>query len=82
MLGLGESQEEVLLVMNDLRSVECDFLSIGQYLAPSKQHYPVKNYISLEQFDDYKEKAKELGFLHIQSAPYVRSSYMAAQYLS
>jgi lipoyl synthase len=82
MLGLGESSEEILLVMKDLRSVGCDFLSIGQYLAPSKQHYPVKDYITLEQFDDYKEKGKVLGFLHIQSGPYVRSSYLAAQYLS
>ena len=82
MLGLGEKIDEVLAVMQDLRSVDCDLLSIGQYLAPSKRHYPVKDYIPLEQFDDYKKKAKELGFLHIQSAPYVRSSYMAAQYLS
>ena len=82
MLGLGESQEEVLLVMKDLRSVGCDFLSIGQYLAPGKQHYPVKNYIAPEQFDYYKEKARELGFLHVQSAPYARSSYLAAEYLS
>lgn len=82
MLGLGEKEEEVLLVMQDLRSVGCDFLSIGQYLAPSKQHYPVKAYIAPEQFDYYKEKGRELGFLHIESAPYVRSSYMAADYLS
>jgi len=82
MLGLGEKIDEVLAVMQDLRSVDCDLLSIGQYLAPSKRHYPVKDYIPLEQFNDYKKKAKELGFLHIQSAPYVRSSYMAAQYLS
>ena len=82
MLGLGESQEEVLLVMKDLRSVGCDFLSIGQYLSPSKQHYPVKNYIAPEQFDDYKEKANELGFLYIESGPYVRSSYLAAEYLA
>ncbi|MCX5699204.1 MAG: lipoyl synthase [Candidatus Omnitrophica bacterium] len=81
MLGLGESQEEVFLVMKDLRSVGCDFLSIGQYLAPSKQHYPVKDYIPPEQFDYYKEKARELGFSRIQSAPYVRSSYLAAEYL-
>jgi len=81
MLGLGEKVQEVLLVMKDLRSVGCDYLSIGQYLAPSKQHYPVKEYISPEQFDYYKEKASELGFLHIQSAPYVRSSYLAAEYL-
>ena len=82
MLGLGENNDEVLAVMQDLRSVNCDLLSIGQYLAPSKQHYPVKAFISLKQFDGYKEKAKKLGFLHIQSAPYVRSSYLAAQYLS
>jgi len=82
MLGLGEKEEEVLLVMQDLRSVGCDFLSIGQYLAPSKQHYPVKDYIAPERFDYYKEKGRQLGFLHIESAPYVRSSYMAAEYLS
>ncbi|MFH1190841.1 MAG: lipoyl synthase [Candidatus Omnitrophota bacterium] len=82
MLGLGEKPAEVLAVMHDLRSVECDLLTIGQYLAPSKQHYPVKDYIRPEQFDDYKEKARQLGFLYIQSGPYVRSSYLAGQYLS
>ncbi len=81
MLGVGEKQGEVLSVMKDLRYVKCDFLSIGQYLAPSKRHYPVKDYIQPEQFDYYKEKAKELGFLHVQSAPYVRSSYKAGDYL-
>lgn len=82
MLGLGENSDEVLAVMNDLRSVECDLLSIGQYLAPSQKHYPVKDYISPELFKDYKEKAKKSGFLHVESGPYVRSSYMAAEYLS
>ncbi|MDO8488526.1 MAG: lipoyl synthase [Candidatus Omnitrophota bacterium] len=82
MLGMGEKQEEIISVMKDLRSVKCDFLSIGQYLAPSKQHYPVKEYIRPAQFDYYKEKGRGLGFLHIESAPYVRSSYMAAKYLS
>ena len=82
MLGLGEKKEEVISVMEDLRSVDCDFLSIGQYLAPSQKHYPVKEYIAPEQFDYFKEKGKRLGFLHIQSSPYVRSSYMAAEYLS
>ncbi len=82
MLGLGEKEEEILYVMQDLRYAGCDFLSIGQYLAPSKQHYPVKNYIAPEQFDYYKEKGRQLGFLHIESGPYVRSSYMAAEYLS
>ena len=82
MLGLGEKTEQVLAVMHDLRSVQCDLLSIGQYLAPTKQHYPVKNYVAQEQFEYYKEKGKKLGFLHIESGPYVRSSYMAAEYLS
>lgn len=80
-LGLGEKEEEVFFVMEDLRSVGCDFLSIGQYLAPSKRHYPVKDYISPKQFDYYKEKGRQLGFLHIESGPYVRSSYMADSYL-
>lgn len=82
MLGLGENPDEVWAVMHDLRSVGCDLLSIGQYLAPSQKHYPVKDYISLAEFENYKEKAKQLGFLHIESGPYVRSSYLAAEYLS
>ncbi len=82
MLGVGEKQGEVLSAMKDLRSVKCDFLSIGQYLAPSKEHHPVKKYISPEKFDFYKEEGRKMGFLHIQSGPYVRSSYMASDYLS
>lgn len=81
MLGMGEKEEEVYSVMKDLRSAGCDFLSIGQYLSPSQRHYPVKEYITPAKFDCYKEKGKELGFLHIESAPYVRSSYMAGEYL-
>lgn len=81
MLGLGESEGEVLRVMKDLRSAGCDFLSIGQYLAPSLKHYPVKEYISPEIFKRLKEKGMGLGFLHIESGPYVRSSYMAGMYL-
>ncbi|MCX5679613.1 MAG: lipoyl synthase [Candidatus Omnitrophica bacterium] len=81
MLGLGESEGEVLQVMRDLRSVACDFLSIGQYLAPSLRHYPVKEHIPPERFRYFKEKGIMLGFLHIESGPYVRSSYMAGMYL-
>jgi len=81
MLGLGEKEAEVIAAMEDLRAVDCDFLSIGQYLAPSQMHYPVKEYIPPEKFDYYKEKGACLGFLHIQSSPYVRSSYRAADYL-
>lgn len=81
MLGVGEKQGEILSVMRDLRSVKCDFLSIGQYLAPSKEHYPVKDYIHPEKFDYYQEEGRKMGFLHIKSGPYVRSSYLAAEYL-
>lgn len=82
MLGFGEKQGEILSVMRDLRSVKCDFLSIGQYLAPSNLHHAVKKYITPEKFDFYKEEGRKMGFLHIQSGPYVRSSYMASDYLS
>lgn len=81
MLGLGETEEEVLRVMQDLRSAGCDFLSIGQYLAPSKRHYSAKEYVRPERFRNFKEKGLDLGFLHIESGPYVRSSYMAGMYL-
>lgn len=82
MLGMGEKEAEVVAVMGDLRAVECDFLSIGQYLAPSKLHYPVKEYVAPEQFVYYKEKALSMGFFHVESGPYVRSSYMAQEYLN
>ncbi|MDD5135801.1 MAG: lipoyl synthase [Candidatus Omnitrophica bacterium] len=82
MLGLGEREDEVISVMKDLRSVKCDFLSIGQYLAPSRRHYPVKEYVEPRRFGLYKEKGECLGFLHVESAPYVRSSYRASEYLA
>jgi len=81
MVGMGEKEEEVCSAMKDLRLTGCDFLSIGQYLSPSPRHYPVKEYIPPEKFDYYKQIGKELGFAHIESAPYVRSSYLAAKYL-
>lgn len=81
MLGLGEQREEVLCVLDDLRKAGCDFLSIGQYLSPSLAHYPVKEYIAPDMFEYYKAEAEGLGFLHVESAPYVRSSYRAAEYL-
>jgi lipoyl synthase len=82
MLGLGEKKEEVFEVFKDLRNIDCDFLSIGQYLAPSLKHYPVREYINPQQFDEYKRSALSLGFKHVACAPYVRSSYMAEQYLN
>jgi lipoic acid synthetase len=77
MVGLGETEEQVLLLMKDLRQVDCDFLTIGQYLAPSKQHLDVVEYVHPEVFKRYEEIAYELGFKHVASAPFVRSSYNA-----
>lgn len=77
MVGLGETEPEVVSVLKDLRKHGCDFLTVGQYLAPSKQHEPVAEYVHPDQFARYEEIAKELGFEYIASAPLVRSSYMA-----
>lgn len=79
MVGLGEKEEQVVSVMNDLREADCDFLTIGQYLAPSAKHHPVVEYIHPDQFKAYEEKAYQMGFLYVASGPLVRSSYMAEQ---
>jgi lipoic acid synthetase len=81
MVGLGEKEEEVIQVFKDLRTAGCDFLTIGQYLAPSTKHYPVVEYITPELFQRYKEIALSLGFSFVASAPLVRSSYNAAEML-
>jgi len=81
MLGLGETIDEVINLLNDLRKINCDFLSIGQYLAPSKSNYPVKEYIKPEVFEQLKDQAISMGFKHVESGPYVRSSYLAENYL-
>jgi lipoic acid synthetase len=80
MLGMGEEEEEVVRVCTDLLENGCRYLSIGQYLAPSKQHYPVREYVTPETFDRYREKALSMGFHHVESGPYVRSSYHAELY--
>jgi lipoic acid synthetase len=77
MLGLGETQAEVIAVMKDLLAHGCSMLTLGQYLQPSPQHLPVKEYISPEQFAAYATIATELGFKQVASAPLVRSSYHA-----
>ncbi len=79
MVGLGEEQQEVLSVMKDLRENACDFLTIGQYLAPSKAHYPVKEYVKPEVFEKYRASGMAMGFSHVASSPLVRSSYNAAE---
>lgn len=81
MLGLGEREDEVLDTFRDIAGTGCDFLSIGQYLAPGKNHLPVKEYISPERFERYKLDALEAGFRHVVSGPYIRSSYSASEYL-
>ncbi len=77
MLGLGETREQVIKVMNDLRDADCDILTIGQYLRPSKQHYPVKEYIHPDQFAEYEKIGIKMGFKHVESSPLTRSSFMA-----
>jgi len=80
MVGLGEKESEVAAVLEDLRRAGCSYLSIGQYLAPSAAHYPVHEYVLPETFDRYRERALSLGFLHVESGPCVRSSYLAERY--
>ncbi len=80
MVGLGELKEEVFEVIKDLRKIKCDFLTIGQYLQPTKKHYQIKEYIHPYVFDEYKEEALRQGFVFVASAPLVRSSYNAAQF--
>ncbi len=82
MLGLGEAREEVSAVMRDLRRAGCDYLSLGQYLRPGGGCAPVREYIEPAMFDAYREEALALGFSHVESGPYVRSSYMADTYRS
>lgn len=79
MVGLGESEEQVLEVMDDLIKVNCDILTIGQYLRPSKWHLPVKEYITPEIFKRYKTISLKKGFKFAASGPYVRSSYQASK---
>jgi lipoic acid synthetase len=80
MLGMGEEESEVEQVFADLRMVNCTYLSIGQYLSPSKQHYPVQEYVQPETFARFRELALQAGFSHVESGPYVRSSYHAGEY--
>jgi lipoic acid synthetase len=79
MVGVGELKEEVIEAMYDLRSVGVDFLTIGQYLRPSEKHLAVHEYITPEQFEDYKKLGDEMGFASIASGPLVRSSYKAGE---
>ena len=77
MLGLGETEEEILRVAEDLREAGVDIFTMGQYLAPSEKNHPVRRYYTPEEFAELGRLAKALGFHHVESAPLVRSSYMA-----
>ena len=81
MLGLGETKEEILQTMDDLLEVGCEVMTIGQYLQPSRKHYPVKEYIHPDVFEGYKVIGKQKGFRHIESHPLVRSSYHAEKHV-
>ena len=82
MLGLGETEEEVIQTMKDLSNVNLDIITIGQYLQPSKNHLPVREFISPEQFKKYETIGLELGFRHVESGALVRSSYKAQKHLT
>ena len=77
MLGLGEKRKEIIQTLKDLRSVECQRISLGQYLRPSLVHIPVQHYWQPEDFKEFGEIARELGFKVVSSGPLVRSSYHA-----
>jgi lipoic acid synthetase len=81
MLGLGETKEEIIETINDLRSVGCDILTLGQYLQPTPKHLPVAEFIRPEIFAELKQIALEMGFKFVESGPLVRSSYHAEKHL-
>jgi lipoic acid synthetase len=81
MLGLGETQDEVLRTMADARAVGCDIFTMGQYLQPTRANLPVAEFVAPEQFARYKTQALKMGFLHVASAPLVRSSYHADDFV-
>ncbi|HJN06967.1 MAG TPA: lipoyl synthase [Bacteroidales bacterium] len=81
MVGLGETSDEVIETLKDMRSVGVDVITIGQYLQPSKKHLMVKEYVTPEQFEDYLKVGLDLGFRYVESSPLVRSSYRAEKHV-
>jgi lipoic acid synthetase len=77
MLGVGETDDEVVAVMHDLREVDCDILTLGQYLQPSAKHVAIDRYLTPGEFDQFKKNGEEMGFRHVEAGPLVRSSYHA-----
>jgi lipoyl synthase len=80
MLGLGETEPELFAAMEDLRGAGCDILTLGQYLQPTIKHLPVAEFVSPEKFQQYGERARQMGFVHVASGPMVRSSYHADEF--
>lgn len=81
MLGLGETEEEIIETMDDLRAIDCDILTLGQYLQPTKNHLPIERYVTPEEFDKYRQWGLERGFVEVVAGALVRSSYRAEQVL-
>lgn len=79
MVGLGESHEEIVEALGDLRKAGVEIVTLGQYLRPTAKHYPVDKYVTPEEFDQFKKEGLEMGFKYVASAPLVRSSYLADQ---
>jgi len=79
MVGLGENKEQIVKMMQDLRDSDVDFLTIGQYLQPTRNHAEIKKYYTPKEFDEFKKTAMDLGFKHVESGPLVRSSYNAEE---
>jgi len=79
MLGLGETGDEVLAVMRDLRAHQVDILTLGQYLRPSPRHLPIVRYVPPVEFDEFRRAGEAMGFGHVEAGPLVRSSYHAAE---
>lgn len=82
MLGLGEERDELIRVFGDLRAVECDILTLGQYLRPSRNHLPVVRYVTPGEFAELRAAALAMGFRHVESGPLVRSSYHAWEHVN
>jgi lipoic acid synthetase len=80
MLGLGETDEDIMTTLEDLRAVDVDVVTFGQYLQPTKRHLPVKEYVTPEKFEEWKVKADSMGFKYVASGPLVRSSYKAGEF--
>ena len=79
MLGLGETRDEVLDVMRDLRAHRVDILTLGQYLRPSPQHLPIVRYVPPAEFDEFRNNGCDMGFAHVEAGPLVRSSFHASE---